>query len=306
MVRQLGLILITFFIVSLISGPSYAERRTIEDKSAIVTFDAPLQNAASEALKLYPDIRADLAKDLGWKSDLRPEIILVKDTAAFRRTSESDLVVAQALPRENLIVIDYSRMNVQPFTLGSTLKHELCHLELHRNIANLPRWFDEGVCQWVTGDLSEIMNTGGQSIFREAALSNRLISLDGLTQRFPTDGRDLILAYEESKSVIEYIKKEFGNAGVRDILAHMSKGNDLESAIRKSLSISQDELERRWRASMTTKTSWFSYVGDNLYEILFVLAALITFYGFLRVLKRKREYKEEEEDEGDEGNYRHD
>ncbi len=296
MARQLRLILITLFIVSLLSSTSYAERRTIEDESVVVTFDVPLQNAAHEVLRLYSDIRAELAKDLGWKSDFRPEIILVKDTATFRRTSHSDLVVAQAFPRENLISIDYSRINVQSFTLGTTLKHELCHLELHRHIASIPRWFDEGVCQWVTGGLAEIMNTGGRSIFMEAAISNRLISFEGLTERFPADGRDLVLAYEESKSVIEYIKKEFGDSGVRNILEHMSNGDDLESAIRKSLLISQVELEERWKASITTKISWFSYIYDNLYEILFVLAAMITFCGFLRVLRRKRKYRDEEEE----------
>lgn len=301
MARQPSLILITLLSVSLLNVTSYAERRTIEDESVVVIYDVPLQNAASEVLRLYLDIRADLAKDLGWKSDFRPEIVLVRDTAAFRRTSKTDLVVAQAFPRENLIAIDYSRMNVQPFTLGTTLKHELCHLELHSHIASIPRWFDEGVCQWVTGGLAEIMNTGGRSIFMEAAISNRLISFEGLTERFPADGRDLILAYEESKSVIEYIKKEFGDSGVRHILEHMSKGDDLESAVRKSILISQVELERRWKSSITTKISWFSYVYDNLYEVLFVLAAIITFYGFIRVLKRKREYKDEEEedDEGD-------
>ena len=303
MARQRSLILLTFSIVSLLSGTSYAERRTMENKSVVVIFDVPLQNAASKVIGLYPDVRADLAKDLGWKSDFRPEIRLVKDTTNFRRTSGSDLIVAQAFPRENLIVIDYSRINVQPFNLRTTLKHELCHLELHRHIDNLPRWFDEGVCQWVTGGLAEIMNEGGRPIFREAALSHRLISLGELTERFPTDGRDLILAYEESNSLVEHIEKEFGDSGVRHILAYMSKGDDLESAMRKSLGISQGELEKRWKMSIITKASWFSYIGDNLYEILFVLAALITFYGFLRVLKRKREYKDEEEDEG---NYRHD
>jgi len=308
MARQLTFILIIFSIVSLLSGTSHAEQRTIEDKSVVVTFDIPLQNAAYEVLGLYPAIHAALAKDLGWRSDFRPEIILVKDATTFRSTSESNLVIAYAIPRENLIVIDYTRMNAQPFTLGTTLKHELCHLELHRHIASLPRWFDEGVCQWVTGGMAEIMNTGGRSIFIKSALLNRLISFERLTETFPTDGEDLILAYEESKSVIEYIKREFGDSAVRHILEHMSKGDDLQTAIRKSLSISQDELEKRWRASITTKTSLFSYVGDNLYEILFVLAALITFYGFLRVLKKKREYKDEEKEneEGDERNYRHD
>jgi len=302
MLRRLFFASIAFFLTAFLHGASYAERRILEDERVIVSFDAPLQNAASEVLQAYPAVRTELSGDLGWRTDFRPHIVLIKDSASFRRVANSDLFIAHAIPRENLIVIDYSRMNVHPFTLETTLKHELCHLELHHHIAakNLPRWFDEGICQWVTGGLAEIMTAGNRSTLRDAALSHQLISFEGLAERFPADGRDLLLAYEESKSIVEYIKKEFGVSGVRGILEYMSKGEDLGNAVRKSLLISPDELEKRWRSSIGERTSWFSYIADNIYEILFLFAALITVYGFFLMLKRKREYKDEEE-EGDEG-----
>jgi hypothetical protein len=34
-----------------------------------------------------------------------------------------------------------------------------------------------------------------------------------------------------------------------------------------------------------------------LYEILFFIAALVTVYGFMRMLKKKKEYRNESEDE---------
>lgn len=290
---------VVFFLATLLVGPSYAEKQTLEDERVIVRFDSPLQSPATEVLKVYPAIRAELMKDLGWGTDFRPEIVLIKDSVSFRKVAESDLVTALAIPQKDLIVIDYSKMNVHPFTLGTTLKHELCHLELHHHIAErkLPRWLDEGICQWVTGGLAEIMTAGNRSILREATLSNRLISLEGLTERFPTGGSDLLLAYEESKSIVEYIKKEFSVSGVRRILEYMSRGDNLEDAVQKSLLISLDELEKRWRSSLSKKTLWVPYIGDNLYEILFLFAALLTIYGFFRVLRKKREYKDEEDRE---------
>jgi hypothetical protein len=291
-----------FLLAAFLPGISYAARHILANENVAVSFDAPLQNAAAEVLKIYPGVRAELSEELGWGTNFRPQILLIKENASFRRIASSDLVVAEAIPREDLIVIDYSRMNVQPFTLGTTLKHELCHLVLHRHIAqkNLPRWFDEGVCQWVTGGLAEIMTVGNRSMLREAALSHRLISFERLTERFPADGRDLLLAYEESRSVVDYIRKEFGVSGVRMILEYMSEGDDLDNAFRKSLSMSSDELEKRWRSSIVEKTFWLSYIGDNIYVILFAFAALITVYGFFRILKKRREYRDEEE-EDDEG-----
>ena len=288
-----------FFLAVLLIAAAYAERRTLEDDRVTVRFDSPLENAAKEVLKRYPDIRAELMKDLGWGAEFRPEIILVKDNASFRKGVESDLVTALAVPQKDLIVIDYSRMNVHPFTLGTTLKHELCHLELYHHIpeGKLPRWLDEGVCQWVTGGLAEIITEGNRSVLREATLSKRLMSIERLTENFPADGRDLVLAYEESRSIVEYIKKEFGVPGVRSILEHMRGGDDLEDAIRKSLSISLAELEKRWRSSLAGRIWWFTYIGDNLYEILFLVAALITIYGFFRIHKKKREYRDEDEED---------
>ncbi|MFI5296405.1 MAG: peptidase MA family metallohydrolase [Thermodesulfovibrionales bacterium] len=282
---------------------SYAGQLTLQDEKVIVRFDDHLRNAANEILQLYPSVRAELRKDLGWETDFRPEIVLMKDSASFRKVSGSDLVTAFAVPGEDLIVIDYSKMGVHPFTIDVTLKHELCHLELHRHITRekLPRWLDEGTCQWVTGGLAEIISEGGRSVLRDAVLSNRLISIEGLTRRFPSDGGDLILAYEESRSIVEYVKEKFGVSGLRGILERMSRGDDLEAAVRNALSISLDELERRWRSSIAMKNLWPSYIRDNLYEALFLFAALITICGFFRFLKRKREYKDEDDGGGEEG-----
>jgi len=301
MSRRAILSFVLFSLATFMIGPSYAEKHTLGDESVIVWFDSPLQNSAREVLKVYPAIRVELMTDLGWRTAFRPEIVLIKDSASFRRVADSDLVTALAIPQQDIIMIDSSKINDQPFALGTMLKHELCHLELHHHIAesNLPRWFDEGICQWVTGGLSEIMTENNHSVLREAVLSNRLISIEGLAERFPTDGRDLLLAYDESRSIVEYIEKQFGASGVRRILEQMSRGDTLENAVRKSILISLDELEKRWKSSVSQETSWFSYIGYNLYEILFLFAALVSIYGFFVLLKKKREYKDKEDlDEG--------
>jgi len=294
--------------------PSFAQAVTegagmpaMADAQVTVRFDAPLQGAAREVLRIYPAVRSELLKELGWETASKPEttqIVLLKDHASFRKISGSDLVTALAIPREDLILIDYSKMGTHPFTLEVTLKHELCHLELHRAISaeRLPRWLDEGICQWVTGGFGEIISDGSRSGLREAVLSKRLVSIEGLEARFTSDGKDLILAYEESKSIIDFIKKKFGISDLRKILEQMRIGDDLDTAVRKALSISLDELEKQWRASLSPGSAWLFYLRDYLYELLFLAAALLTICGFFRVLKKKRDYKDDEEEgEGDSG-----
>ncbi len=294
---------IVFLLGVLSAVSSYAGQLTLQDEKVIVRFDDHLQNAAKEIAGLYPSVRAELKKDLGWETDFRAEIVVMKDSASFRRVSGSDLVTAFAVPKEDLIVIDYSKMGVHPFTTDVTLKHELCHLELHHHIAGerLPRWLDEGICQWVTGGLAEIISEGSRSVLRDAALSNGLISIERLTQNFPSDGRDLLLAYEESKSIVDYIKEKFGVSGIRGILDQMGRGDDLDDAVRKTLLISPDELEKQWRSSISRKNLWPTYMRDNLYEILFLFAALSTVCGFFRALRKRQKYKDEDEEYRDEG-----
>jgi hypothetical protein len=170
----------------------------------------------------------------------------------------------------------------------------LCHLIIHRNIENPPRWLDEGVCQWASGGIAEFMTEDGKRALDNAAVSGRLISIRELV-RFPAD--DIILAYEESKSIIEYIEKEFGKQGVLRILAYMKEGHSLDGSIQKGLSVSTSELDEKWQAYLKKSGGWFSYLSRNLYGILFFFAALITVYGFMRMLKKKKEQIDEPGDE---------
>ena len=75
----------------------------------------------------------------------------------------------------------------------------------------------------------------------------------------------------------------------------MGNGDSVEIAVQKSLLISLDGLEKRWRSSLVRKTLWLSYISDNLYEMLFLLSAIIAICGFFLILRRKRAYRDEEE-----------
>jgi hypothetical protein len=269
-------------------------RKTTE---ATVIFDKASERVAQEVIRVYPAIKAKLAGTLRWEVDFRPEIFLTSDKTSFRKMAGGEIISAFAVPDKRLIVIDSTRVFTKPFTLETTLEHELCHLLLHRYIQRdtLPRWMDEGVCQWTTGGVAELIYESGNSL-EKAVLADKMIALSEL-ERFPSEEKSLILAYEESKSFIEYIANEYSKQKMLNVLALLKEGNSPEESIEKSLSISLTELEKNWHVYLRRKHTWFSYLSNNLYTILFVIAALITVYGFIRLLKKKREYKDAEEEE---------
>ncbi len=274
----------------------YAEPNKIQTKEVIVIFEEPLETVAKDVAKVYPAVKADLVSTLDWKVDVIPDVILVKDKSTLRKMVGSDIIIAFAIPERNLIVLDTSRVYTRPFTLEATLKHELCHILLHSNIKNerLPRWLDEGVCQWASGGIAELMADDGDRALTKATISDSVISIGDLI-RFPRDEKSLLLAYEESKSIVEYIVSEYGKQGILQILEYLKEGHSIDDSIQKSLSVSTSELEIKWLAYLKRKHTWFSYLSYNIYTILFSLAAVITVYGFIRLLKKKRAYVDEDE-----------
>lgn len=279
--------------------PLYGEERGILNKKEVVLlYEQPLRMAAEEAADIYPVLKRELEKTLGWRVNFRPTVLLIKESKAFQKAAGNDLIVAFAIPKKYLIVIDYSKMRTRPFSIDTTLKHELCHLLLHSHIKKegLPRWLDEGIAQWVSGGMAEIMMNQSRSVLDEAILSGKHINIRALSEGFPENRKSLLLAYEVSKSLVEYIIRKFGRDGILLVLQHLKDGDTMDRAILKGLSISFDELERRWQDHLKKRATWFLYLINHLYEILFFLAALLMIYGFIRSLIKKRAYRHEEED----------
>ncbi|MGE0087747.1 MAG: hypothetical protein AB7S75_25325, partial [Desulfococcaceae bacterium] len=139
---------------------------------------------------------------------------------------------------------------------------------------------------------------------RTALLSGNIIALRELETRFPHDRNGLVLAYETGKSFTEFIVREFGKDALFDILDNLKNGDDTETAVQNALSLSLAEAEKQWHRHLRKTGTWFIWLSVHMYEILFLLAALVTVYGFFRMLIKQRTYTDgDEEDESSEAVY---
>jgi hypothetical protein len=285
------------FLLAILVHPLVAQGRSmIKTDEVVVLYEEPLRRTAEVVADGYGALKLDLETMLGWKVDFVPTVVLIKERDEFQRIAGNTLVVALAAPDQDLIVIDCSRMYVRPFSLGTTLKHELCHLLLHHAIAkgNLPIWLDEGVAQWASGGAAELVKGGSESILEAASLVNSHIALSNLSKGFPLDRESLFLAYEASKSLVDYIVSEFGRASMVSMLQHLKEGGDVEDAAVKSLGVSMADLERRWHDDLRKRSSWLPYLTTNFDEILFFVAALLTIGAFLRLVFKRRRYRDDD------------
>jgi hypothetical protein len=245
LIRYLGF-LAGLTAIFFLQYPAMAQPLVLQNDDIIVAYEPSLEGAAGEVLRLYPDLKQELGKIFAWSLDIRPQVVLVKNTRTFQRLSRSELFVAFAVPEKNLIVIDYSRMNQHPFSLRITFKHELCHLLMHWHISDqsLAKWFEEGICQWASDGIGEIFLAKNWSGLDAAVIADRVLHFRRLTKKFPRDKPSLILAYEQSKSMINYIDRQYGKRAILDLLGHLKNGESTEAATMKSLGVSTDELEK--------------------------------------------------------------
>ena len=289
------LILSVLFILMSAVALAALEPSILDSQELTVVYDAGLEQTARQILSVYAGIKQELETLIQWPVEFRPTLVLIDDHKRFEQLTGHSLVVAYALPHKNAMIIDNTRMTTSPFTLQATIKHELCHLLLHHHIKSdqLPRWLDEGICQWASDGLADILMDTRHALLPAAILSDQYFDLAKIKHSFPPQKNALILAYEQSKSVVEYMSRTYGTQGVLDLLELLRQGYEIETAVEMRFAISYDQLENQWRHHLKKNISWFTYLSIHLYEILFVSAAVLTILAYIRRVLRKKAYTDE-------------
>ena len=222
---------------------------------------------------------------------------MVEDPTEFEKMGGSPYLAAFTLPQRNLIVVHVSlKDSSELLLLNDTLKHELCHLILHENIreSSLPRWLDEGVCQWVSGTIGEFLVQGNLGTM-DFGIDE--IPFANLSDRFPTERRELALAYWQSRNFIQYLSVRYGRENVIGVLQSLRNGKDVDSALASNLGYTLKTLEANWRRSQSGMHVLLIWLSQYLYEIIFFLAAVLAVFAFVR---RKTAISRRYVDESDE------
>ena len=262
-------------------------------------FEDRLEPSGRETADLFPRVARDLEVLFGWPIRFSPTILLIGDRNDFIKMAGGDLFVAFAVPQKKLIVMDHSKLNARPFSLEGILKHELCHLLLHDYIKrkNLPKWLDEGIAQWASDGVTELIMNRKRSALNSLLLSKGRFSIRSLNHSFPRDPKGLMLAYEAGKSMVTFMVGQYGAEGVISILEQLKAGRSFDQALSETVSISFEDLESNWHAHLKKRRIWLSYLSYYIYEIVFFLAALMMIIGSIRVIRKKRAALREWEDD---------
>lgn len=283
-------------------SPCASERSLLQSGELTVEFDEPARPVAVELAEEYRVAVGELERTFGWEAGFGDGVrVLLYWEEEFEGLVGAGPVVAFASSRDNLIVMGLLRAERDAVPVRSIFKHELAHLYLGRAVGegNLPRWLNEGVAQWASGGVSELLSVGSSTELEKAALSGRLIPFEALEERFPRNERDLSLAYQQSLSFVNYLVARHGVEGLAGVLGRLRQGDAVEEAMDGALGVGLEEMQGRWMARLRRENTLLRYLGENFYTLLFVFAALATVYGFARAVARARRYRDEDEEDGE-------
>ncbi len=194
-----------------------------------------------------------------------------------------------AMPALHRIVLPVFQTPWDGFRSESrTVRHEWAHIGLHEYLGGLriPRWFDEGYAQWVSG--------GGA--FEEAWRLRLVLAgrgappLDSLTLQWPRERARAEVAYLLSATAVEYLVRGSGPAGMELFLTRWREEGDFEGAFRQTFGMSTGTFERRWLEDVRRRYGWLLILGQSAVFWLFLGLALVVLFRIRR--RRDREKME--------------
>jgi len=131
--------------------------------------------------------------------------------------------------------------------LERVIFHEYTHALVYRlSAGRAPTWLNEGLAQYEEGPVRPGFRARAAALVREGGMPLR--SLNGSFLALPPE--QAAKAYDLSFSVTRYIINEFGLSAPRKILTDLAAGLGLDEALKGTIYLTTDELERAWRASL--------------------------------------------------------
>ncbi len=161
-----------------------------------------------------------------------------------RATREQLLTAGMAFDEERVLMV-YSG---GPGVTGTTA-HEFTHLlvgdALGRAYSQVPAWLNEGLAEY--GDFTGDDNFNDFLIPAIRADKVRPLWHQGSFSGTP---QDILIAYGQGKSVVEYLVANFGEAKMAELMQAIARTLDIDQALKQVYNLDQYELDSAWRRSL--------------------------------------------------------
>lgn len=132
--------------------------------------------------------------------------------------------------------------SVEEFIHSGPMVHEFTHLVFdHMTNGNYPRWFTEGLAQYV-----EYKVNNYEWITVNNRLDKALFTMQELDDNFD-DLPNQALAYRQSLAAVRYIAEVHGEEKLNKVISELKAGRSMEKAIKNSLDMDYASYDQAWR-----------------------------------------------------------
>lgn len=264
-------------------------------KSHAITFhiEAPADDSlvAYKALKHYSGL---LLKTTGIAIKDTVYVVIATDPVLFINViggEVPDWGAAVAIKERRLIVVKSPRIFPVGKSLNELLGHELTHIALADAVGGkwLPRWFEEGFCQMMSGEWrfeQDILLT--QAIWGSGLIP--LIELESLN-RF--GGAKANLAYAQSYLAVNSLTRELGIDFFTDFFSEYRQSGNFYHAFMSTSGYKYFDWISLWQNQTARKYRFVLFIFDSrlffpLLAIVFLLLYVLKLY---QVRKKKKEWE---------------
>jgi tetratricopeptide (TPR) repeat protein len=132
----------------------------------------------------------------------------------------------------------------------STLWHEFCHVvTLNLTHNKMPRWLSEGISVYEEIQRNPACGQHMNSEYRKMILAGELVPISKLSSAFlsPPTPMHLQFAYYESSLIVEFIVDNYGLKSLKDILADLDKGGEINAVISRRMA-PIEKIEKQFEA----------------------------------------------------------
>jgi len=248
-----------------VHGPDLSQWHQIKGDHFVVYVPShDEESTGRDVLRVAEEDYDKVARQIGyarygnsWTWEERVKIIVFADQRSYASTTNQPAwskgyAVRDSKLFESRAIVTFKQ---EEDFLDSVLPHEISHLIL-RDFMGLdqpiPIWFDEGVAQ-----LQEVPDDISRRVMTHLARSGETIPLDLLEKidiRREQDSRKVAIFYVQSRLVLEFLIKNYGQDAFARLCREMKNGASFDDALKAAYAPSIDSiktLENKWVAYMS-------------------------------------------------------
>ncbi len=228
-----------------------------------------------------------------------PIVIFIYDSAQDLQSTLTFIgqtwVSGYADPARGSIVVALPSEISRPLEIQRLIPHEVAHILLYRfmgaEFSYLPAWLNEGIASQM-----EIYSLPDYELaLQRAHEGGDLIPFAQLCQAFPPDEDLALLAYAQSDSLVEYIRRTYGTQGLQSLIYAYDQGVSCERGVEISLGMTLQELEKDWRLDVFERGTYQTLI----YVLAGLLVVLVAALGGFIYYKTRKPPEEKDWDENE-------